>query len=131
MRAAAATCIPFLIDPVRACQAPRDVGLVHCSLVAEYILAVAADSNMRAGPTQRLRALRLPNHSRLRRWLRPALEDAPDYDTRIMITGGTPPVSESGIEAWWNPDTLDPHAPPYTRACFGAAREGAEADAPG
>ena len=129
MRAAAGTCIPFLIDPMRACRAPRDVGLVHCSLVAGYILAVAAYSNMCAWPTRRLRALRLPYHSRLRRWLLPALEDAADYDTRI--TGGTPPVSDSGSEAWWNPDVLDPRAPPYTRACFGAAREGAEADAPG
>ena len=40
--AAAATCVPILIDPVCACQAPRDGWLVNCSLVAERILAIAA-----------------------------------------------------------------------------------------
>ena len=43
-------------------------------------------------------ALYACHDSRLRRWLLPAPENAPDHDM--------PPASESGGEAWWNPDAL-------------------------
>ena len=38
--------VPLFTNPSRPCQTPSDVGLVHCSLVAGYTLAVTAYARM-------------------------------------------------------------------------------------
>jgi len=129
MRGASACCVPYLMDPVAACQALRAVGLVHCALVAAYTLAVSAFVNSRAWPTSRLHGLALPPWSRLRRWLLPSPACSPSTSA-TCISHASELGSDSEDEVWWNPVVLPPGASAYRRACFIAAQEGAEADAP-
>jgi len=124
---AAAACVPYLIDPVAVCCAPLQVGLVHCSLVAAYTLAVGAGAadQPRVWPSSLVSRLRLPLHSRLRRWML-ASGDAPDSPVTCVVRA-TPPLSDSDDEAWLRPDSPPP-ASDYERAVL-AAHVGAEAEA--
>ena len=126
LRGAAECCVPYLVDPIAACRAPLAVGLVHCSLVAAYTLAVFAFVHRCAWPTSRLQSLDLPQWSRFRCWPLPS----PVGVCLTRASCASVLGSDSDDEVWWNPAALPPDASQYHRACFLAAHEGAEADAP-
>jgi len=116
-----ASVVPFLLDPVAACCAPRSVGLAYCALVSAYILGVAARVVGREWPRARVLALGLPPHSNMRRCLL-----GPSRSPSRVSLASLP--ADSDDEAWLRADILPPSATDYQLALF-AAQVGAEADA--